>query len=85
MVRYSCLKIQSKEEKEMEENKIYVEVAEDKGDCVNIFFSMNVDRAELPQKGDIIESYPNLPERTVIKRKLEYNQGKLIKARIYVE
>lgn len=66
------------------ENKVFTEVAEDKEHYTNILLSLRLEKNELPVTNDVIEFYPEVIDKVVVKRKFYYINGKLDKVRLYV-
>lgn len=67
------------------ENKVQIEVIEEKADYNNVIFFAKIDKSELPIKNDIIDFYPEVEARRVIKRRMMYVEGKLDTVKLYVD
>lgn len=67
------------------ENKVHIEVIEEKTHYNNIIFSTKIDKSDLPITNDIIDFYPDVEARLVIKRRMMYVKGKLDTVKLYVD
>lgn len=67
------------------ENTVHIEVIEEKADYNNVIFFAKINKSDLPVVNDIIDFYPDVEARRVIKRRMMYVEGKLDTVKLYVE
>ena len=67
------------------ENKVQIEVIEEKEDYKNVIFFGRIDKSELPVVNDIVDFYPDVIAKCVIKRRMLYIEGRLDTVKLYVD
>lgn len=69
----------------MERNKVFVSFLEEKENYTNQVYSSTMDKEDIPATGDVVEIWPDIVDKTVIKRKLKYFEGTLTEVKIYIK